>query len=92
MQAIQSLMNFVFFLVVAATVVVSIWLSKKYKERYAEFPWKKTGLLIAVEVIAWVIFNWVWSWVRANPWVAAVVAVVMIIILLKRKKKQEQIL
>jgi uncharacterized membrane protein len=92
MLAIQSLMNLIFFLVVAATVVGAVWLSRKYKDRYAEFPWGKAGLLIAVEVVAWVIFNWLWSWVRTHPWIAVVVAVVMIIILLKRKKKQEQIL
>lgn len=92
MGAIQSLMNFIFFLVVAGTVVVSVWLSRKYKERHAEFPWSKSGLLIAVEVVAWIVFNWLWSWVRAHPWIAAVVAVVMIIILLRRKKKEEQIL
>ena len=92
MGAIQALMNFIFFVVVAATVVVSIWLSRRYKDRYAEFPWKKTGLLIAIEVVAWVIFNWVWTWVRLNPWIAAVLAIVIIIILLRRKKKEEQIL
>ena len=92
MGAIQSLMNIIFFLVVAATVVVSFWLSRKYKERYAEFPWGKSGLLIAVEVVAWVIFNLLWSWVRTHPWIAAIVAVVAIVILLKRKKKEEQVL
>ena len=89
MGAIQSLMNVIFFLVVAITIGASAWLSRKYKERQAEFPWTKTGLLIAVEVIAWVIFNWLWSWVRAHPWIAVVLAVLVIIILLKRKKKQE---
>ena len=92
MGAIQSLMNFIFFLVVAVTVVGSIWLSRKFKQRYAEFPWGKAGLLIAVEVVAWGMFNWLWSWVRAHPWIAAVVAVVMVIILLKRKKKREEVL
>jgi len=89
MGAIQSLMNLIFFLLVAGTVVVSIWLSRKYKERLAEFPWGKTGLLLAVEVVAWIVFNWVWTWVRVHPWVAAIVAVIMIVILLKRKKKEE---
>ena len=92
MGAIQSLMNFIFFLVIAVTVGGSVWLSRRFKERYAEFPWGKTGLLIGVEVVACIMFNLVWNWVRANPWIAAVVAVVIIIILLKRKKKEEQVL
>jgi hypothetical protein len=92
MGAIQSLMNFIFFLAVAVTVGGSIWLSRKYKERYAEFPWGKTGLLLAVEIVSWIVFNWVWSWVRTHPWIAAIVAVVLVVILLRRKKREEQIL
>jgi len=87
-----TLIHFIFFLIVAVTVVGSVWLSRRFKERYAEFPWWKAGVLIAIEVIAWVICYSLWSWVRAHPWIAAVAAVVAIIVLLKRKKKQEQIL
>ena len=92
MGAIQSLMNLVFFLVVAVTVGGSVWLSRKYKERYAEFPWGKAALLIVIEVVAWGIFNWLWTWVRMNPWIAAIVIVILIVILLRKKKKDEQIL
>ena len=79
MAAIQWLMHFIFFVVVAGTVLVSLWLSRKYKERYAEFPWGKTGLILAIEVLAWITFHVLWSWVRANPWIAAVVAVVVLV-------------
>ncbi len=92
MGAIQSLMNLIFFLIVAVTVGGSVWLSRKYKERYAEFPWGKAALLIVIEVVAWGIFNWLWTWVRMNPWIAAIVIVVLIVILLRKKKKDEQIL
>lgn len=92
MAAIQALMNFIFFVVVAGTVLVSFWLSRKYKERYAEFPWGKTGLILAIEVLALITFNVLWSWVRANPWIAAVVIVIIIIILFIRRKKEEELL
>jgi protein-S-isoprenylcysteine O-methyltransferase Ste14 len=92
MAAIQALMNFIFFVVVAGTVLVSFWLSRKYKERYAEFPWGKTGLILAIEVLAWIVFNVLWSWVRAHPWIAAVVVVIIIIILFIRRKKEEELL
>ena len=61
MALIQSLMNLIFLLVVAVTVVGSVWLSRKYKERYAEFPWGKAGLVIAIEVIALIVFNVLWN-------------------------------
>jgi uncharacterized membrane protein len=92
MGAIQGLMNFIFFVVVAGTILVSLWLSRKYKERYAEFPWGKTGLILAIEVLAWIVFNVLWHWVRAHPWIAAVVAIVIIIILFIRRKKEEELL
>ena len=88
MGAIQGLMNIIFFVVVVGTVVISFWLSRKYKERYAEFPWKKTGLLLAVEVIAWILFNWIWHWIRVHPWSAAIVVVIIIVILAWRRKKE----
>lgn len=92
MLAIQSLMNFIFFVVVAVTVGGSVWLSRKYKERYAEFPWSKAGIVIAIEVASWIVFNWLWTWIRGNMWIAAIIAVVIIVILLKRKKKDQQVL
>ncbi len=92
MELIQWLMNLIFFLVVAVTVGGSVWLSKKYKERYADFPWKKSALLIVIEVVAWFIFNRLWDWVQANLWIAAIIAIVLIVILLRKKKKDEQIL
>ncbi|MBD3184101.1 hypothetical protein GF312_17585 [Candidatus Poribacteria bacterium] len=92
MGAIQGLMNFIFFILIAGTIGVSVWLSRKYKERYAEFPWSKTGILIAIEVVAWILFNWLWTWVRMHPWVAAIVAIVIIIVIVKKKKKEDQVL
>ncbi|MBM3211927.1 hypothetical protein FJZ33_06900, partial [Candidatus Poribacteria bacterium] len=73
MGFLQSLANLLFFLIIAGTVIFSIWLSRKYKERYAEFPWYKAGIIIALEVVAWVVFNWFFSFLRAYPWLAAIV-------------------
>ena len=86
--AVGTLIHLIFFLVVAVTIIGSVWLSRKYKERYAEFPWKKAGLIIAIEVVAWILAVSFWNWVSAHPWLAAIVAVIIIIILLKRKKKE----
>ncbi len=87
-----GLINFIFFLIVAVTVGGSIWLSRKFKERYAEFPWWKVGAAIAIEIVAWIICISVWSWVRSHPWIALIGIVILVVIFLKRKKKQEQVL
>lgn len=87
-----SLINLIFFLIVAATIAGSIWLSRKFKERYAEFPWWKAGVLIAIEIVAWVVCVKVLGFVLRHWWSIPVVVVILIIILLKKKKKEEQIL
>jgi amino acid transporter len=88
MGFIKDLVNIAFFLVVAITILASVWLSRKYKERYAEFPWWKAGVLVAVEVVVWVVF----VKLLTHWWFLVGGAVLMIIILMMRKKKKEQIL
>lgn len=88
MGLIQSLINVIFFLIIAVTVVGSVWLSRKYKERYADFPWGKAVLLIVIEVAALIIFKWLW----ANPLIVAIAIILLIVILVRKKKKDEQIL
>ncbi|MBI1930903.1 hypothetical protein HYR99_42480 [Candidatus Poribacteria bacterium] len=90
MQAIlgaaQSLINFLFLVVVLGTAGFSWWLSTKYQERYAEFPWNKAGIIIAIEVLSWIGFNIFWGWVRHNLWIAAILIGIILVILVKRKK------
>jgi hypothetical protein len=86
------LINLLFFLIIATTVLFAVWLSRKYKERFAEFPWTKAGIIIAVEVVAWVITASLWSWVSHHPWFAAIAVAIIIIVLLTKKKREDQIL
>lgn len=91
MHFIQSLINLAFFLIVVGTVVFSIWLSRKYKERYAVFPWKKAGIIIGIEVIAWIIANAFLNWVERHPWIALIMIAVILIVLVRRKKQENQV-
>ena len=88
----MGLINLLFFLIVATTVLFAVWLSRKFKERFAEFPWVKAGIIIAVEVVAWVITASLWGWVSHHPWLAAIAVAIIIIVLLARKKREDQIL
>jgi len=87
-----GLVDLVFFLLVAVTVLGAVWLSRKFKERFAEFPWWKAAVLIVVEVVAWVITHRFVAWVQRHWWSVPLIIVLVIVILMKRKKKQEQIL
>ena len=85
--AAQSLVNFIFLVVVLGTAIISWWLSTKYRERYAEFPWNKAAIILAIEVLAWIAFNIFWSWVINNWWIAIVLVVIIIIVLKKRRRE-----
>ena len=87
-----ALINLVFFLIVSATVIGAVWLSKKYKERFAEFPWWKASVVIAVEVVTWITTNALWHWVSRHPWIVIIGIVIIVIVLAKRKKREDQIL
>ena len=83
----SALINLIFFLIVAVTLGGSIWLSRKFKERYAEFPWWKTGVLLVIEIVAWFVCLRLWDMVRHNWWLVPVVVVIVLVILMKRKKR-----
>lgn len=85
--ATQSLVNFLFLVVILGTAGFSWWLSTKYRERYAEFPWSKVGIILAIEVLAWIAFNIFWSWVINNWWIAIVLVVIIILVLKKRRRE-----
>ena len=85
--AAQSLVNLLFLVVILGTAIISWWLSTKYRERYAEFPWNKAATILAIEVLAWIAFNIFWSWVINNWWIAIVLVVIIIIVLKKRRRE-----
>jgi uncharacterized membrane protein len=92
MGFLQWLLNLAFFLIVAGTIIFSLWMSRKYKERYAQFPWYKAAIVIVVEIVAWVLTNAFMDMVRRHPWLLAIAIVVIIVVLMKRKKNKERII
>ena len=85
--AAQSLVNLLFLVIILGTAGLSWWLSVKYRERYAEFPWNKAAIILGIEVLAWIAFNIFWSWVINNWWIAIVLIVIIIIVVKKRRRE-----
>jgi hypothetical protein len=83
---ITTIINLAFIVIVVATIIGTVWLSKKYKERFAEFPWWKAGVIIAIEIVAWIVSVKLW------PWIAIIGIALILIILAKKKKREDQIL
>ena len=88
--AAQSLVNFLFFIAVVGTAGFSWWLSTKYRERYAEFPWNKAGLILGIEILSWIGFNIFWNWVEHNWWIAVISVAVIVVVLMKKRKGSVQ--
>ena len=84
--AAGSLVTLLFVIVILGTAGISWWLSIKYRERYAEFPWNKVAIILGIEVLALIAFNIFWSWVTHNWWIAIVLIVIIIIVLKKRRR------
>ena len=85
--AAQGLVNLLFVVIILGTAGVSWWLSIKYRERYAEFPWNKAAIILGIEILAWIAFNIFWGWVINNWWIAIVLIVIIIIVLKKRRRE-----
>ena len=86
------LINLIFVLLILVTILGTLWLSRKFKERYAEFPWWKAAVLLVIEVVAWVITYRFVAWIQHHIWVVPIAVVIVIVILVKKKKKKEQVL
>jgi hypothetical protein len=84
---IGSLIHLIFALVVLATIIISWWLSRKYQERYVEFPWWKTGIILAIEILSWIAFAIFWGWLMKYFLVTAIIAAIIIIIVLMRRRR-----
>ena len=87
--SIQTLVNLIFLVVVLGTAALSWWLSAKYKQRYAEFPWSKACTILAIEILVWICFNIFWSFFVQNWLIVSIVVVIILVIVIKKRKKND---
>ena len=88
---IQTLVNLLFLVVVLGTVAFSWWLSAKYRQRYAEFPWSRACIILAIEILVWIGFNLFWSFFVQNWWIVCIMVVIILVIVTKARKKNQVI-
>ena len=86
---IQTLVNLLFLVVVIGTALLSWWLSTKYRQRYAKFPWSRACTILAIEILVWIGFNLFWSFFVHNWWIVCIVVVIILVIVTKSRKKNE---
>jgi len=88
LDGIQGLMNLLFFAVVAGTVVVS-WVYGKWQKIHnrADFTWKKAALIVGLEVLLWIGFNFFWNLFEVYWWQILIVAVIVLLLILRTQRK-----
>ncbi len=88
LNGIQELVNLLFFAAVAGTLVVSWIYASRLKQQYgADFPWNKTALIVGIEVLLWIGFNFFWEIFEAF-WLPITIVAIIAIILISRKKRR----
>ncbi len=88
LNGIQGLVNFLFFVAIVGTLVVSWLYASRLKKQYgADFPWSKTAMIVGIEVLLWIGFTIFWGFVKAF-WLPIVVIAIIAIVLISRKKRR----
>ncbi len=88
---IQTLVNLLFLVVVIGTALLSWWLSTKYRQRYAKFPWSRACIILAIEILVWIGFNLFWSFFVHNWWIVIIAVIIILVIMAKARKKNDVI-
>ena len=88
LNGIQGLVNLLFFVAIVGTLVVSwIYASRLKKQYNADFPWNKTALIVGIEVLLWIGFNFFWEIFEAL-WLPITIVAIIVIVLISRKKRR----
>ena len=88
LNGIQGLVNLLFFVAIVGTLVVSWIYASRLKQQYsADFPWNKTALIVGIEVLLWIGFNFFWEIFEAF-WLPITIVAIIVIVLISRKKRR----
>ena len=88
LNGIQGLVNFLFFVAIVGTLVVSWIYASRLKKQYgADFPWSKTALILGIEVLLWLGFNFFWEIFEAF-WLPITIVAIIVIVFISRKKRR----
>lgn len=88
LSGIQSLVNFLFLIVVIGTLGVSWLYASRLKKQYgADFPWNKTAVIVGIEVLLWIGFNIFLEFFKAY-WLPISIITIIVMVFISRKKRK----
>lgn len=88
LSGIQSIINFLFLVVVLGTLGVSwVFAQRLRKQHGADFPWNKTAAIVGIEVLIWIGFNIFWEFFKVY-WLPITIVAVIVMVIISRKKRR----
>lgn len=88
LSGIQSLVNFLFLIIVIGTLGVSWLYASRLKKQYgADFPWNKTAVIVGIEVLLWIGFNIFLEFFKAYWLPISIIAIIVVVFISRKKRK-----
>ena len=89
LSSIQGLVNLLFVVVIAGTLIISWVFADRLKKRHsADFPWGKALSIVGIEVLLFLGFNIFFNIFKANwLWITIGTIIVLVIISSRKSKK-----
>lgn len=89
LSTIQGLVNLLFVVVIAGTLIISWLFADRLKKRHnADFPWGKALSIVGIEVLVFLGFNIFFDIFKANwLWITIGTIIVLFIISSRKSKK-----
>ncbi len=89
LSGIQGLVNLLFVVVIAGTLIISWVFADRLKKRHsADFPWGKALSIVGIEVLVFLGFNVFFEIFKANwLWITIGTIIVLFIISSRKSKK-----
>ncbi len=88
-DSIQTSINLLFLIVVLGTLGISWIFADRLRKRHnADFPWSKALMILGVEILIWIAFNFFFEIFQAHWVLISIVGIIVIFIILSRKKRK----
>lgn len=89
LSGIQGLVNLLFVVVIAGTLIISWVFADRLKKRHsADFPWGKALSIVGIEVLVFIGFNIFFEIFKANWFWITIGTIIVLIIISSRKSKK----
>lgn len=89
LSTIQGLVNLLFVVVIAGTLIISWVFADRLKKRHsADFPWGKALSIVGIEVLLFIGFNIFFEIFKAN-WIWITIGTIIVLFIISSRKSKK---